>query len=154
MIPSAPCYLRQDSGQTLAAGISEYYACNPGLLDPAALTPQAAALFRQHDAAHVVFGCDTSLRGETLVDTWTIFGSSIGLRGYLAYLRLPQVNQLFLQTGYARMALELLRCLPDLVRVLARSRRLTRKWPWREYERYLDRPLRELREELNLRVVG
>lgn len=153
MTPSGPRYVRQDSAQTLGAGLAEYHACNPGLLDPGEMSPEAAALFRQHDAAHVVFGCDTTLRGETLIDTWTIFGSSIGLRGYLAYLRLPQVNQLFAQTGYGRMALELLRCLPDLLRVVWRSRRLARKWPWREYECYLERRLCDIRAELDLWVV-
>jgi hypothetical protein len=146
-------YTRQDSAQTLREGLAEYYARNPGLLEPGALPADAAALFRQHDAAHVVFGCDTSLRGETLVDTWTIFGSSIGLRGYLAYLRLPQVNQVFAETGYARILRELMRSLPDVVRVAWRGLRLARKWPWREYESRLDAPLRRVREELRIRVV-
>jgi ubiquinone biosynthesis protein Coq4 len=150
---SHPRYTSQDSEQTLREGLAEYRACNPGLLDPKSMTPEAAALFEQHDAAHVVFGCDTTLRGETLVDTWTIFGSSIGLRGYLAYLRLPQVNQVFSEAGRLRILIELLRCSPDVVRVIARSRRMARAWPWREWERHLDRPLRKLREEFAIRVV-
>lgn len=92
-------YASQASSQTLREGLAEYYEHNPALLGPSQMDPQAARLFRQHDAAHVVFGCDTRLRGETLIDTWTIFGSTIGLRGYLAYLKLPQVNQLFAQAG-------------------------------------------------------
>jgi hypothetical protein len=150
---TAPDYARQDSPQTLREGLAEYRACNPGLLDAGAMGGKAAALFRQHDAAHVLFGCDTSLRGETLVDTWTIFASSIGLRGYLAYLRLPQVNQVFAEAGPARVVLVGARCLPDALRVVWRSRRVARKWPWTEYERYLDRPLHELREEFRIRVV-
>jgi ubiquinone biosynthesis protein Coq4 len=148
-----PRYARHDSPQTLRDGLAEYRAANPGLLDPAGMDPEAAALFRQHDAAHVVFGCDTSLRGETLVDTWTIFASTIGLRGYLAYLRLPQVNQIFAETGWMRVGVELLRCAPDVMRVIWRSRGRIRDWPWREWEQHLDRPLRELREELGIRVV-
>jgi ubiquinone biosynthesis protein Coq4 len=153
MTPPVLAYVREDTVQTLRDGLAEYRAANPGLLDPAALDAEAAALFRQHDAAHVVFGCDTSLRGETLIDTWTIFGSTIGLRGYLAYLRLPQVNQIFADAGSSRIAVALVRCIPDVCRVIARSRRLTRKWPWREYERHLDRPLREIRTELALQVL-
>ena len=152
MTPGDPEYTRQDCPQTLREGLAEYRERNPGLLDPEGLAPEAAALFRQHDAAHVVFGCDTSLRGETLVDTWTIFASSIGLRGYLAYLRLPQVNQIFAETGLAKVAFVGARCLPDAFRVLWRSRRV-RKWPWREYESHLDRPLREIRDEFRIRVV-
>ena len=153
MTRARPRYTRQDSPQTLRDGLAEYHACNPDLLDPGSMAPEAAALFEQHDAAHVVFGCDTTLRGETLIDTWTIFGSSIGLRGYLAYLKLPQVNQLFAQTGRLRILIELLRCAPDVVRVIWRSRRMARAWPWREYPQHLDRPLRELREEFGIRVV-
>jgi ubiquinone biosynthesis protein Coq4 len=152
-VRARPRYASQESGQTLRDGIAEYRACNPGLLDPGSMAAEAAALFEQHDAAHVVFGCDTTLRGETLVDTWTIFGSTIGLRGYLAYLRLPQVNQVFAEAGRLRIAAELVRCAPDVLRVVARSRRMARPWPWREWERHLDRSLRELREELGIRVV-
>lgn len=148
-----PAYARQDSPQTLREGLGEYRARNPALLDAETMPADAAALFRQHDAAHVLFGCDTSLRGETLVDTWTIFASSIGLRGYLAYLKLPQVNQVFAEAGPLRIALVGARCLPDALRVVWRSRRVVPKWPWTGYERYLDRPLGELRDEFRIRVV-
>jgi hypothetical protein len=146
-------YICQNSAQTLREGIAEYHSRNPGLLDPAQLPTGTARLFREHDAAHVAFGCDTSIRGETLVDTWTIFGSTIGLRGYLEYLRLPQVNQIFAETGYVRIAGELLRCLPDVVRVIWRARRLRERWPWRDYEAHLDRPLAELRARFHIRIV-
>jgi ubiquinone biosynthesis protein Coq4 len=148
-----PGYTNQDSPQTLREGLAEYHVANPGLLDPLGMPAEAAALFRQHDAAHVLFGCDTSVRGEALVDTWTIFGSSIGLRGYLAYLRLPQVNQVFAEVGRLRILAELLRCAPDVARVTWRSRRMARAWPWQEWEQRLDRPLGELREEFGIRVV-
>lgn len=148
-----PEYTEQDSAQSLREGIAEYRARNPGLLDPSTLPPDAEALFRQHDAGHVVFGCDTSLRGETLIDTWTVVGTTAGVRGYLRYFRYPQVNQIFADVGYARIALESLRCLPDVLRVLVRSRRLSHRWPWAGYEQYLDRPLGEIRRRFNIRVV-
>jgi ubiquinone biosynthesis protein Coq4 len=153
MSGSAARYMEQGTLQSLREGLAEYYERNPGLLAPSELPPAAAELFRQHDAGHVVFGCDTSLRGETLIDTWTVLGSTAGVRGYLQYFKLPQVNAIFAETGYGRIALESLRCLPDVARVLARSRRLTRRWPWAGYERYLDRPLADLRREFNIRVV-
>lgn len=118
-------YASQASSQTLREGLAEYYEHNPALLDPAQMDPQAARLFRQHDAAHVVFGCDTSLRGEALIDTWTIFGSTIGLRG----------------------------CLGDVVRVIWRSQRLRQKWTWRGYDAQLDQPLAEIRERFGIRIV-
>lgn len=146
-------YLDEGSTQRLSEGIAEYYAHNPALLDPSNLPDEVAELFRQHDAAHVVFACDTSLRGETLIDTWTLFATTAGLRGYLEYFRHPQVNQIFADAGYLRIAVELVRCLPDVLRVLARSRRMSARWPWRQYRRYLDRPLSDIRDEFAIRVV-
>jgi len=148
-----PEYAEQDSRQSLREGIAEYRTRNPGLLDPASLPPEVAALFRQHDAGHVVFGCDTSLRGETLIDTWTVVGTTAGVRGYLRYFRHPQVNQIFADVGYARIALESIRCLPDVLRVLVCSRRLATRWPWESYEQYLDQPLQEIRRRFNIRIV-
>ena len=149
----APRYVNRDSSQKLREAIAEYYECNPELLDPASLPDEVSLLFRQHDTGHVVFGCDTSLRGETLIDTWTIFGSTAGLRGYLQYLKHPQVNQIFSEVGYLRITLEFLRCLPDVARVIRGSRRLASKWPWARYEAYLDRPLVEIRSEFNIEVL-
>ena len=150
---AAARYLAPDCDLTLREALAEYRALNPGLLVPSQLTPEAAELFRQHDAGHVVFGCDTSLRGETLIDTWTLVGTTAGLRGYLKYFGLPQVNQIFAEAGYWRIALESLRCVPDVVRVLARSRRQVRRWPWADYERHLERPLAEIRREFGIRIV-
>jgi ubiquinone biosynthesis protein Coq4 len=152
-MPVPPHYVAQDSPQNLREAIAEYYECNPGLLDPGNLPNGVAQLFRQHDAGHVIFGCDTSLRGETLIDTWTIFASTAGLRGYLAYFKHPQVNQIFSDAGYLRITLEFVRCLPDVLCVIRRSRRLVAKWPWSTYENYLERPLREIRREFNIVVM-
>ncbi len=150
---TGPKYLDATSTQTLRDGLDEYYAVNSGLLDPDGLESEVAEAFRRHDIGHVVFGCDTSLRGEALIDTWTIFGASVGLRGYLQYFRYPQVNQIFAEAGYLRITLESLRCLPDLLRVIARSRRQRAKWPWDGYESQLDRELCEIRREFNIRPV-
>jgi hypothetical protein len=146
-------YTQQDSSQSLREGIAEYYALNPGLLDPAQLPPEVSELFRQHDAGHVVFGCDTSLRGEALIDTWTVVGTTAGLRGYLRYFEHPQVNQIFSDVGYWRIAIESTRSLSDMLRALVRSRRLRARWPWDGYERYLDERLDEIRKEFNIDVV-
>ena len=146
-------YLEEGSTQPLREGLAEYYAHNSALLDPARLPVEVAELFRQHDAAHVVFGCDTSLRGEILIDLWTVFATTAGLRGYMKYFKYPQVNRIFAEAGYWRIALALLRCLPDMFRVLARSHQMSGRWPWQGYYRYFDRPLSEIRREFNIRVV-
>lgn len=59
-------YEVQDSPQTLAAGITEYYAANPGLADGRSGSPEARQFFRCHDAVHVVFGCGVALDDEAV----------------------------------------------------------------------------------------
>src|SRR5262245_48643825 len=124
MSRSPPLYAKQDSDQSLREALEEYYGRNPNLLDPDALSVDAKTLFRPHDVTHVVFGCDTSLRGETLVDTWTIFGTTAGLSGYLQYFKYPQVNAIFADIGALRIAAELFRALPDIIRVVRAALRV------------------------------
>src|SRR5678816_927811 len=132
MSRSLPLYARQNSTQTLREALEEYYQLNPNLLDPDKLAAGATILFRRHDVTHVVFGCDTSLRGETLVDTWTIFGTTAGLSGYLQYFKYPQVNAIFAEVGALQIAAELFRALPDIARVIRAALRVKPKWPWAE----------------------
>jgi hypothetical protein len=146
-------YMGQDSPQTLRDGLAEYYATHPELFLPDQMPADEAELFRQHDAAHVLFACDTTIRGEILIDSWAIFGSTLGLRGYFDYLKLPQVNLVLLQAGSFRLAFELLRSLPNVVRIIRRCARFTGKWYWRNYEKHLDRPLCEIRAQFNIRVL-
>ncbi len=146
-------YLGQESLQTLRDGLAEYYAAHPELFLPDQMPADEAELFRQHDAAHVLFACRTTIRGEILIDTWALFGSTLGLRGYFDYLKLPQVSLVLLQAGSVRLALELLYSLPNVVRIIRRCARFTEKWHWRNYEKHLDRPLREIRAQFNIRVL-
>ena len=151
--PASLRYQAQHSDQTLREGIAEYYSANPALLDPAGMEPVARQLFRQHDAGHVIFGCDTSLRGETLIDTWTILGSTAGIKGYIEYYRHPQIYQIFSDVGYLRMTVVFLRCLPEVFKVWRHCRRLTKRWPWKHYDSMLDESLDDLRSRFNIQVV-
>lgn len=153
MIERSPEYTDPESTQTLREALTEYYEVNTSLLRPQDLPDDAAAMFRRHDVGHVVFGCDTSLRGETLIDTWTLFGTTAGLRGYAEYFRYPQVNAIFAEAGFASIVVAFLRCLPDVIRVMTLGLRLQPKWPWIEHERFMDMPLNEIRDEFQIRPI-
>jgi hypothetical protein len=74
---SATCrcrYQNQDSDVTLAEAVAEYSAANTGrVLRPSDLSEESAELFRSHDMCHVIFGLDTTIANETIVDTRTLF---------------------------------------------------------------------------------
>lgn len=146
-------YTSPSTTQTLAEGLREYYASMDGLLDPETLSGESQELFRLHDTAHVVFGCDTSLHDEVLIDTWTIFGSDIGFWAYAQYLRVPEARDIVTGTGVWHTLTAFVRSLPDVVSTVRHARRMTHKWPWRDHDAYLDRPLAEIRRELGIEVV-
>lgn len=146
-------YQRQDSTLTLREGLQEYYSYMPDLLPTETMRPEAQRLFIPHDVAHVVFGCDTSIEQEALVDFWTMFGSDVGVRAYLDYLRVPEASQIIKDAGVLTTARATLRALPDIFRVIARSRRMHKKWSWDQHEGELDRPLSAIRTDLGLRII-
>jgi ubiquinone biosynthesis protein Coq4 len=148
-------YVAQDSSLTLREGLVEYYAANPGLIDPAeASTPEMQAYFGNHDASHVVFGTTTDIGDETLNDIWTFFAMDVGFRDYVVALASADEAKLILKKTPPLALLKALVRLLWLTPVLAsRSYRMTQKWHWRGWQDHLDRPLREIRRELGLRVL-
>lgn len=148
------CYQQQDCELTLREGLQEYYEGHPGLFRPAQLSEESARFFRSHDTAHVVFGLDTTLDDEALADTWTMFGSDVGMRRYVHYLRTNrEAQQLLKEIGWAKTIAISLRTAPRLFAVWLRARQMKRKWPWEGSESLLDMPLSKIREELNLRLI-
>jgi ubiquinone biosynthesis protein Coq4 len=138
---------------TLREGLDEYRAHRPALMATDAMHAYGAELLRAHDAAHVVFGCDTDLRGEVLLDAWTVAATDLGLRDYVGSLADPTLRQLVLDAGVRRSLLAGARSLPDVARVYARAFRMRRRWAWREWERALDVRLDVIRGGLGLRIV-
>jgi hypothetical protein len=116
--------------------------------------PEARALMDRHDVIHVLFGLDTSLRQEAMVDLWTLFGTTARLSELLAYLRLPEEQQILAEIGAWRIAVTTLKAIPDAFRIAGAARRLRRKWPWREHENLLDRPLNEVREGFGVTLMA
>jgi ubiquinone biosynthesis protein Coq4 len=138
---------------TLAEGLEEFRAGNPALLKEDELSSAAAELFHCHDLVHVVFGCDTRLEQEAMADVWTIFGTDVGFKGYVSYLRLPEARQAILQPGLVNTLKATARVSPRLVRVARCGRAMKKKWPFRGADAYLHRPLRAIRDEFGIRLV-
>jgi hypothetical protein len=152
--PEGRCrYLDQNSPQTLREAMAEYYRTIPDLLEPQEMCPGAEMFLRRHDVAHVVFGCDTTYRGETLANTWTVFGSTAGIRGFTELFDYGELSRLFAEVGWPRVVLETLRWIWGVLQVIARTWNMPAQWPWKEYELYLDRTLAELRRDFNIAVA-
>lgn len=143
-------YQQQNSALTLDDGLGEYRRVNPHLIESS--DPQSVEMLRCHDATHVVFGCDTDLRGEVLVHAWTVLGTTQSIRDAHQATGAMEHQQLFADLGL-RAGLVAFRTIPGIARVIRRGLRMSRKWPYSAFQPYLDRPLAEIRREFDIRVV-
>ena len=157
MATTIPCHYQDPaSEQTLREGYAEYVHANPELLDPDALG-KAGRFFRAHDYVHVLFGCDTSVIHEALMDTWTIFGTTAGWRELTDYYKDPQqraiIHDIVRQIGFLTFLWTLFAAAPRAFRVIRNTRKMTEKWPLYDHQQFLDVPLVELRRRFNIQVV-
>lgn len=146
-------YPRPQTQQSLAAGLREYYASRDDLVLGRGVSPEAREFFRCHDAAHVVFGCTTSLPDEAAVKIWSFFGTTAGL-GLMRAYRLPESQEVYARLGWGEVASTALRSFGLVPRVLWRCARMRRRWPWSEFDAYLDVPLAEIRREYGIRPLA
>ena len=116
-------YQHQDARITLAEGLREYYASCVGLVGGRGISEAARTFFRCHDAAHVVFGCTTSLPDEGVVKLWSLFGTSAGLRLLRDY-RLPDSQEIYERLGWRETLAATRTGIPAIPRVLWRARRM------------------------------
>ena len=145
-------YQLPDSPLTLAEGLSEYHASREALVRGRGISPAASEFFRCHDAAHVVFGCDTTLLNEMIVKVWSFFGTTGGL-GLLRHYRLPESQEIYETLAWSDIASVGLRSTVLFPLVLVRARRMRKRWPWSEFDRYLAVPLAEIRREFGIELV-
>jgi hypothetical protein len=146
-------YQRPDSRLTLAEGLGEYYASRDDLLRGRGLSAAAREFFRCHDTAHVVFGCSTDLLDEAVVKLWSFFGTSAGLGLWRAY-RLPESQEVYATLAWGEVAATALRSVAVVPRVLWRCSRMRGRWPWAEFDAYLDVPLAEIRSHYGIRPLA
>jgi ubiquinone biosynthesis protein Coq4 len=148
-------YQQQDSTQTLAEGLAEYYVANGDKVTrPRDLPEESAKLFRSHDMCHVIFGLDTTIQDEAMADTRTILSCDVGVRRYVDYLRTDaQAKALFKQIGIWTSIITTLQVLPRILRAIAESWRMKKRWPWVPPESFFGRPLAELRREFGIRLI-
>ena len=148
-------YQAQDSRQTLAEGLAEYYAVNGARVSrPATLQPESQALFRSHDVCHVIFGLDTTLADEGMADVRTLLSCDVGWRRYGRYMtRDPEAKAIFKELGYARAVWATLITIPRMTRAIWAAWRSPKRWPWDPPADHFERTLADLRREYGIRLV-
>ena len=93
------------------------------------------------------------MRGEILLTRWSFLGATDWVPFYLKGLRYPSTRGLVLEFFAKASPWVLVAAVLEGFRCVGRSFRMRARWPSDEWRRYLDRPLREIRREFNIRVV-
>ena len=145
-------YQRFDSTLTLEQGQGEYYASRDDLVDGRGVSESAHEFFRCHDAAHVVFGCSTSLTNEAMVKIWSFCGTTAGF-GLLRDYRSPASKEIYETLEWGPIVRTALRSSVVVPRVFARCRRMRKRWPWSDFDEYRQVELSELRREYGIEVL-
>ncbi|MFK7955588.1 MAG: hypothetical protein AB8B96_05795 [Lysobacterales bacterium] len=144
-------YQNPCSEQTLREGMAEYFSTFDEFLSTRNSSTTANEFFRCHDAAHVVFGCGLSLEHEVVVKVSTVFGSTGGMKILKGYA-LPESHEIYEEITILDGAKVAAKTLIIVPKILWRCFRMSRRWPWDEFDAYLDLRLIDLREEFGIRV--
>ena len=135
---------------TLREAFSEYHRKNSRIVSATEISNNSEIFFNCHDIAHVIFDCDTSLRGEGIVKLWTIFGTTLGFANHVK--EYAEANAFELSRKYGMQ--HILATLPKVILVapvvISRAHKMKRKWPWASYDEYLDISITEIRKEFNI----
>ncbi len=148
-------YQQPDATMTLREGLAEYFESNPELEDPEAFEdPEAGELFACHDAVHIVFGTNTEIKQEAMTDMWAMWGTDVGWRRYMAYLKQPAATDILKkigrELGWWHVIRESFGALPYIWRVRKYAKRMHKRWPFHDWKAQLDRPLAEIRAEYGI----
>ena len=138
---------------TLREALQEFNQKNSKIFSFRDSSPGAKKFFQYHDTAHVIFGCDTSLVGEAHVKLWTIFGSTLGFWKHLKGYKEANALQLFSGYSFKQVLKSLLMIFLTLPTVISRAIRMTKRWPWSDYDKYLDVPVSSIRKEFSINSV-
>ena len=114
---------------------------------------KARIFFESHDIAHVLFGCDISLFGEGSVKVWTIFGTSLGFWKHIKGYQEASAFSLSGNFKLIQILTNLFKLLVFIPVIIVRACRMNKRWPWNNYDFYLDIPLSEIRKEFNIKIL-
>ncbi len=142
-------YLEPETNQSLGEAIAELRSLEDDVSESISDSDLTKAM-SGHDAVHVLFGCDITDRDEIVAHFWMLFGTDLTMQ------EMKDINAGNEHKDYARQVhqrhkiwrLPLL--LPTAASVFRRSRRMRKKWPFHDYQKFLDRGLSGLRNEFGI----
>jgi len=142
-----------EDNRTLQQGLDEFNKKNEKYFYQRSYTEEGLLFLKSHDAAHVVFGCNTTLYGEGVVKIWTSFGTTESFWKIVTGYQEVSAVELFSAYSIGHFAKNIFRLLLAIPKTLYRVKKMSKPWPFYEYAGYLDTPISKIREEYNIEVL-
>ena len=147
----------QNCDITLAEGLEEYRAYLQANGKKQLVDAPGSTVIRDHDATHVMFGLDTSIEQESMLDSWVFLGTKWKLKELLAYNKLPEIKQLYKDfwhdPGYFKLFLTTIRLLPIKLKIRKRAKQMNKKWTFVSTDSLMDQKVCDLREEFGIKIL-
>ena len=147
----------QNCDLTLEEGLEEYRSYLQFNGKKQLIDKPNSTIIRDHDATHVVFGLDTSLEQESLLDSWVLWGCQWKFKELFAYQKLPELKELnkFLQkeVGYLKLALIAFKLIPLKRRIRRRTKAMNKKWPFNSPDSLMNQRVCDLRKEYGIKIL-
>lgn len=142
-----------DDKITLQEGLEKFQHRNMKYFSKRLMSPEGETFLKCHDIAHVVFGCDTTIYGEGVVKIWTSFGTTSSFWKIVNGYNEVSAFELFRQYSFRHVLKNILRYLRVIPKTLFRVQKMTKPWPFADYQTYLNMPIAEIRKEFNIQIV-
>ena len=150
-------YQDQNCSLTLQEGLNCYYKAFPESTEILKDSMDSGTLLRDHDCTHVIFGLNISIEQESILDTWVLWGSKWELKYLLGYQKLPQIKKLYKdlvnEIGYFGFIKILWKLSGIKRKVMFRTFKMKKKWPFKMPEEYLSMKISDLREMHGIKVL-
>ena len=150
-------YQKQECNLTLQEGLDCYYTNFPEATEIMEDNKESGTLLRDHDCTHVIFGLDTSIEQESILDTWVIWGSKFQWKYILRYQKLPAIQQLYKDLYKELGVFGFLKIFWKLGKIkrktMFRALKMKKKWPFKMPEEYLYMKISDLRDKHGIKIL-
>ena len=148
----------QNCDVTLAEAIEEYRTYLQVNGKKQLIDAPGSTIIRDHDATHVIFGLDTSLEQESMLDSWVFLGTKWKLKELLAYNKLPELKQLYKDLrhdpGYFKLIMAAIKLLPIKLKIRKRAKQMNKKWPFVSPDSLMNQRVCDLRKEYGIKILS
>ena len=158
-------FQKQDCDVSLSEGIEEYrnyLKANGRYVLGENCSPAERLTILNHDAQHVIFGLDTSLEEEAMLDCWLFFGGNYIqlIRDYFSgslelYETQGKVNELVKEIGYLKSFYYYSKVvLLKWPKIFIRTIKMKKKWNYFMSEVLLTEKISSIRDSYNIRILS